>query len=189
MTSHILNRRDAITGLLAISASGALAACVQGSGGDANTPKASGARELSASHMVLLTALVDTIIPTTDTGGAVEAGVPAVLQTLVKDWGDENFQSYWTGGMDALGRTLAVKGGQDFAKLSPKQRESLLGKYDADVYAAKTKDDFYKDMKRTAATAYYMSEIGASEELAYDPVPGEWKGCVPLADYPKTWAT
>lgn len=193
MNEFSLDRRGAIKGLLAISASGALAACVQnedtGKAGDNGSSKALGAKELSASHMVLLTALVDTIIPQTETGGAVAAGVPAVLQSLVKDWGDANFQNYWTSGMDALGKTMTAKAGQDFAKMSPKQRESLLGKYDSDVFAGKTSDNFYKDMKRTAATAYYMSEIGASEELAYEAVPGEWKGCVPLADYPKTWAT
>jgi len=188
MDSLMLKRRDAIKGLLAISASGALAACTSGNDGP-KTKAVSTAKELSAAHVVLLTALVDTIIPATDTGGAVAAGVPATLASLVKDWGDSNFQSYWTGGMDALGKTLNAKAGQSFANLSVKQRESLLGKYDADVYDGKIQDEFYKDMKRTAATAYYMSEIGASEELAYEPVPGEWIGCVPLADFPKTWAT
>jgi len=147
-------RRDAIKGLLAISASGALAACSGAKDGNASAAKsANTASELSAANMVTLTAVVDTIIPATDTGGAIAAGVPATLASLVKDWGDDKFKAYWTAGI------------------------------------GKVKDDFYKDMKQTAATAYYMSEIGASEELAYEPVPGEWIGCVPLSDYPKTWAT
>lgn len=188
MDDLMLKRRDAIKGLLAISATGALAACAQG-GETSKSKTTSSAKELSASHMVLLTALVDTIIPQTDTGGAVAAGVPATLASLVKDWGDTNFQSYWTSGMDALSKTLDARAGQSFANMSPKQREALLGKFDAEVYSDKISDDFYKDMKRTAATAYYMSEIGASEELAYEAVPGEWIGCVPLSDFPKTWAT
>lgn len=189
MSDFMQGRRGAIKGLLAISASGALAACAPGS----ETPKVkaaiSNAKELSASDMVLLTAVVDTIIPQTDTGGAVAAGVPATLQSLIKDWGDAKFQSYWINGMSALGAALDAKAGQSFANMSPKQRESLLGKYDAEVFDNEISDEFYKDMKRTAATAYYMSEIGASEELAYEAVPGEWIGCVPLADFPKTWAT
>ena len=188
MDHLMLKRRDAIKGLLAISASGALAACADS--GAPKPPKASkGASELSAANMVTLTALVDTIIPATDTGGAIAAGVPATLASLVKDWGDDKFKAYWTSGLDALAKTLNAKAGQNFANMSAKQKESLLDKYDADVYAGSIKDDFYKDMKKTAATAYYMSEIGASEELAYEPVPGEWIGCVPLADFPKTWAT
>jgi hypothetical protein len=184
------SRRDAIKGLLAISASGALAACSgakEGSAGSAKSTKT--ASELSGANMVTLTAVVDTIIPATETGGAIAAGVPATLASLVKDWGDDNFKAYWTTGMDGLGKTLNAKAGQSFANMSAKQKESLLSKYDADVYGGKIKDDFYRDMKQTAATAYYMSEIGASEELAYEPVPGEWIGCVPLADFPKTWAT
>lgn len=189
MGKHLLlERREAIKGLLAISASGALAAC--GQGNSSSSPKAERSeRELPAASVALLAALVDTIIPQTDTGGAVAAGVPAALQSLVKDWGDDKFKAYWIGGMRALDKTLNRQAGQSFVDLSPKQRASLLNKYDADVYGEKTEDAFYKDMKRTAATAYYMSEIGASEELAYEAVPGEWIGCVELADFPKTWAT
>ena len=65
----------------------------------------------------------------------------------------------------------------------------MLGGYDAKVFSGQIDDGFYRDMKRTISTAYYMSEPGATQELAYEAVPGEWKGCVPLADYPKTWAT
>jgi len=68
-------------------------------------------------------------------------------------------------------------------------QEALLSKYDASVFGGQTDDKFYRDLKSTAATAYYMSEIGASEELAYEAVPGDFKGCVSIADYPKTWAT
>ena len=188
---HNINpgRRDVIKGLLAISASGALAACVQGGENSKAKPAAKAVSELSAANLVTLTALVDTIIPATDTGGALAAGVPATLASLVKDWGDDKFRAYWAGGLDTLEETLKAKAGQNFANLSAKQKENLLGKYDADVYSGKIDDNFYKDMKRTAATAYYMSEIGASEELAYEAVPGEWIGCVPLSDFPKTWAT
>jgi len=44
-------------------------------------------------------------------------------------------------------------------------------------------------MKRTIATAYYMSEVGASEELNYDPVPGDWRADVPFSEIGKAWAT
>ena len=185
----MLYRRDVIKSLLAISASGALAACVQGGDNSKAKPSAEGASELSSANLVTLTALVDTIIPATDTGGALAAGVPATLASLVKDWGDDKFVAYWTGGLNALAKTLNGKAGQSFANLSTKQRENLLAKYDAEVFDGTVKDDFYKDMKHTAATAYYMSEIGATEELAYEPVPGEWIGCVPLSDFPKSWAT
>lgn len=183
-----LGRRDALKMLLAISAVGATA-CV-GNSGDGDTASVKTAtKTLSAAQLTFLTAVVDTIIPTTDTPGAVDAGVPATLAALYADWGNAEFRRYWSGGLDALAKTLVALGGQDFARMNANQREALLGKYDADVFEGKVDDPFYKDMKATTATAYYMSEPGATEELIYEAVPGEWKGCVPFSDIGRTWAT
>jgi len=184
----MMQRRDALKALLAISAAGALAAC-KGESKSSSTTKPSSSAKLSASQMALLSAMAETIIPKTDTAGAVEAGVPAVVQSLYTDWGDDNFRNYWSAGLNNLEQHFLKTGGQVFAKMQPKQQANLLGKYDAQAFAEEGFDDFYKSMKSTIATAYYMSEPGATEELEYDPVPGEWRGCVPLSEQPKTWAT
>ena len=73
--------------------------------------------------------------------------------------------------------------------MSPGERKTALGTYDAGVFSAELEDKFYKDLKTTVIEAYYMSEPGATEALAYEPVPGEWIGCAPLTEFPKTWAT
>ncbi|WP_371395925.1 gluconate 2-dehydrogenase subunit 3 family protein [Fretibacter rubidus] len=187
-----LDRRHAMKMLLALSAtsvaSTALSGCVGGDASDTLAPISAPAVMADAS-MALLTALADTIIPTTDTPGAVAANVPSELGAMYKEWGDDAFRQTWASGLARLEKTFITMGGQPFAKLSPKQREALLSKYDADVFDGKTDDAFYKDMKATVATAYYMSEPGATEELIYEAVPGEWKGCVPFSDIGRTWAT
>lgn len=184
MTDITLNRRNALQGLLAISASGALAACgnkdVQTS--DGNSVDESGF--FSIEEMTLLAAIADTIIPSTDTPGAVAAGVPGTLQELATEWADDNHRTYWREGLSAIDLVLP-----EFTALDAEKREAVLGDYDSKVFGGEIENKFYRDMKSTIATAYYMSEPGASEELAYEAVPGEWKGCVPLADYPKAWAT
>ena len=185
----MMQRRDALKTLLAISAAGALAACGGSKSGEAGAKKLSSSPKLSASEMALVSAMAETIIPKTDTAGAAEAGVPAVIQSLFTEWGDDNYRNYWRGGLDNLEQHFIKNGGQAFAKMSASQQANLLGKYDAQAYAEAGFDDFYKSMKSTIATAYYMSEPGATEELAYEPVPGEWRGCVPLSEFPKTWAT
>lgn len=190
MTNFPLNRRNALQGLLAISAAGALAACGS-KNSDAETEAVLDDAEFasikgffSVEEMVLVSAIADTIIPTTDTPGAVAAEVPEKIQSLATLWGDDNHRRYWRGGLRSLSENLA-----GFVEKIPQEREVQLGAYDAKVFGGQAKDGFYRDMKSTIATAYYMSEIGATQELAYEPVPGEFKGCVPLADYPKTWAT
>jgi hypothetical protein len=191
MTEFVqMDRRDALKALIAISATGALAACKDGGSTEGKAkPARKAAAKLNAGQMALLGALAQTIIPKTDTAGAVEAGVPAVVADLYENWGDDAYRSYWSDGLKDLDAHFKKEGGQAFADMSAKQQANLLGKYDAKAYGEDGFGGFYKDMKSTVATAYYMSEPGATEELAYEAVPGEWIGCRPLSEQPKTWAT
>lgn len=189
-----MNRREAIASLLAVSAAGALAACSGEADPDVSTVDsdldyATPTTFFTDAEMAFLSAISDTIIPDTETAGAVGAGVPDTLQSLASVWGNDDYRRYWRTGIRSLDESLPGSVDRGFSDLSPDERENTLKKHDEQVFNDTIKDRFYRDLKRTIVQAYYMSEIGASEELAYEPVPGDWKGCVPLSDYPKTWAT
>lgn len=195
MADLLMNRRSAIASLLAISAAGALAACGQGDPSSADTQPstdlsfASEGQFFSASEMAFIAALSQTIIPQTDTAGALEAGVPETLQDMASNYAPNATLTYWRDGVAALNDHFKKAGGRDFADLSDALRKNQLGKYDANVFDGTISNQFYRDIKATVIQAYYNSEPGATEELAYEPVPGEWIGCVPLSDFPKAWAT
>ncbi len=181
--------------LLALSVVGAVSACggaqeTASTDAPTDTPaKAPTGGFFNASEMAFISAVADTIIPTTDTPGAVAAGVPETIQALATDWGNDEFRTYWRDGLASLDSTLTEQAGGEFSSLDPDQKLAALTAYDASVYDWEVDDEFYRAIKATIVQAYYMSEPGATEELAYEPVPGEWIGCVPLSDYPKTWAT
>jgi hypothetical protein len=42
---------------------------------------------------------------------------------------------------------------------------------------------------RLAISAFCNSRLGATRALAYEDVPGDCQGCIPLARVGKTWAT
>lgn len=194
MSDLIMNRRSAITSLLAISAAGALAACgpperVVAAPAGTDMDYASVTKFFSAEEMAFLSAMAGTIMPQTETAGAVEAGVPDVLQDLASVWGDSGYRRYWREGIISLQAALQSPEGEGFAAMTMPMRETVLSAFDTDVFDNKVSHQFYRDAKRTILQAYYVSEPGASEELAYEPVPGEWIGCVSLSDFPKAWAT
>ncbi|MHA7899913.1 MAG: gluconate 2-dehydrogenase subunit 3 family protein [Henriciella sp.] len=195
MTDLIFDRRNMFKSLLAISAASALAACggaevsPSESSSDGPAERAETGGFFGPEELALISALADTIIPATDTAGAVAAGVPDTVQSLATDWGDDAFRTYWRNGLTALGSALNTHVGGDFVSADEDQRLAALTAHDAGVFDGDIQDRFYRDFKATVVQAYYMSEPGATEELAYEPVPGEWIGCVPLADFPKTWAT
>ena len=192
MANFKLSRREAMTSLLAVSAAGALAACSNGSDpaeprGDLDLKFASPTEFFTADEMAFLSAVADTIIPDTETAGAVGAGVPETIQGLASVWGDNDYRRYWRAGLRSLGEQLGTD--RPFVDMDAAARTERLADYDAKVFDGVLEDSFYRDLKSTVVEAYYVSEIGASEELAYEPVPGDWIGCAPLSDYPKTWAT
>ncbi|GAB5455260.1 MAG: hypothetical protein Hens2KO_14890 [Henriciella sp.] len=192
MTNISLDRRDMFKGLLAISAAGALAAC--GGANEASEAaegpvSAEGSGFFTASEVAQIAALADTIIPPTETGGAAAAGVPDTLQALATEWGDDGFRTYWRGGLETLIAALEDGESTSFTDMTSDQRQSVLSAHDTNVFDGVTEDGFYRDFKASVVQAYYMSEVGASEELAYEPVPGEFIGCVDLSEFPKTWAT
>ena len=192
MTNISLDRRDMFKGLLAISTAGALAAC-RGAKEPDKVPEGrlqtDGAGYFNTSEMAQIAALADTIIPPTETAGAAVAGVPDTLQQLATEWGDDGFRAYWRGGLKSLVSKLQDAESTAFTEQPADQRQLILSAHDAEVFDGAIEDGFYRDFKATVVQAYYMSEAGASEELAYEPVPGEFIGCVDLSDFPKTWAT
>lgn len=187
-----LTKRDAMKALLAISAVGALSACKASDKADAKTASSVTAPRsafFTPEEFAFLTATAQTIIPKTDTPGAVEAGVPDVISELVTEWGDDGFKDYWRSGLSALSAALNDGSDGGFAALSPAQKHKRLAAYDADIFSGHQVNEFYSDMKMTLVTAYYMTEAGATEELIYDPVPGDWVGVVPFSEIGKVWAT
>ena len=47
---------------------------------------------------------------------------------------------------------------------------------------------FFSHVKELTLVGYYTSEIGATQELQYEHVPGRYDGCVPLEEVGRTWA-
>ena len=195
-----MDRRDIIKGLMALSAAGALASC---SREEAARPRAAPDPEtnyslryyrpgqfLSPNELALLGAVAQTIIPKTDTAGAIEAGVPDTLQSLLSEWADDDMRAAWRRTLRQMAYHLDEAAGTRFRSASQAVREAALGPIDAAVFAGE-RDDLpgYPDLKFTIATAYYMSEPGATEELRYEALPGRWEGCIPFAEVGRTWAT
>ena len=141
-----LDRRDMFKSLLALSAVGAVSAC----GGAQETASTDAATEtpaeasasgfFNASEMAFIAAVSDTIIPTTDTPGAVAAGVPETIQALATDWGNDDFRTYWRNGLTNLSGALTDQAGGEFGSLHPEQKLAALSAYDASVFDGQTDD-------------------------------------------------
>lgn len=90
-----------------------------------------GKRQLDAPRYRLLTAIADTIVPKTDTPGAVEAGVPQLVDALLGNWASPARRADLLAAMDKIDGLAREQKGKPFADLTPGEREALLIPHDA----------------------------------------------------------
>jgi hypothetical protein len=130
----------------------------------------------------LLAEAADTVIPTTDTPGAKDAGVEKFIIRVLRDCYRPEAQMLFYEGLarlDAAGRGSHGKG---FTELTPAQKHAVL------LASTKTDKAFFLLLKQLTVAGYFTSEIGATKALAYLPIPGKFQGETQLQPGQKAWA-
>ncbi len=90
-----------------------------------------GKRQLDPARYALLTALADTIVPKTDSVGALDAGVPANVDALLGTWASPSRRVQLIAAMDKIDALARTKHKRAFAALSPAERAAVLTPHDA----------------------------------------------------------
>lgn len=96
----------------------------------------SGKGALDPAHFALLSAVADTIVPKTDTPGAVDVGVPKQLDAILAAWATPQHRAEMIGALDTIDRLAQQKHQRGFAKLTPEERLAVLAPHDADALKA-----------------------------------------------------
>ncbi len=135
-------------------------------------------RLMPTEQMAVLTGLVDTLIPATDTPGAKELAVPQFIQKMVADCYDKAAQDKLAKGLSAVDELARQTYGKPFADGDVSQRTELLGRLaqtaDADQKA------FYALVKGLTIRGYTTSEYVMTNLMHFQPIPGYYHGCVPV---------
>lgn len=167
-----LNRRALLLG--AVFLVGGAAALTRFARGD----RTAGAGALAAAEFALLETISDVMIPDTDTPGALAAGVPQFLRTMLEEWASSETRAQIAGVLERIDKRAWVRLGASFAQVLPEQRHELLRDFDAAAFVLG--DDAYSRLKFLVLAGYYHSEIGATQELRFEMVPGTWRACLSL---------
>ncbi|HEY4115312.1 MAG TPA: gluconate 2-dehydrogenase subunit 3 family protein [Rhizomicrobium sp.] len=144
------------------------------------------AQFFSKPRLVLLDAICATMIPKTDTPGAHEVGVPAVIDGMMTNWANDGTRMLVLGALDMIDAQAQAEKGKLFADLSPTDRLNVLKRFDAS--ALSMGDKGYSQLKNVILTGYYLSEPGATVELRYIHQPGAWEADIPYAQIGRAWA-
>lgn len=138
--------------------------------------------EVSDAQQNLLAELADVIIPATDTPGAKEAGAEQFIIRVLRDCHPIEEQKTFYAGLARIDEASQKAHGKNFVDLTEEQKNSIVED------AVKNNKAFFSQMKRFTITGYFTSEIGATQALAYLPIPGRFEGDIPLTADQKTWA-
>ena len=188
-----MNRREWLKCMsaLALSAAGAPLLAVFDAHAAAQKP-AIGPRFFSPPQADVVAAVVDIIIPRTDTPGALDAGVPRFIEQMFRDVYSKAEQARYLGALAAFERA----GGTPFLQLDAAQRKALVTRLHGEALVSGRRIDhnsaaaFVLMSKKLAMLGYFMSEPGCTQVLQYVAVPGGYQADVPLskAGNGRAWA-
>ena len=133
---------------------------------------------LSPDQGRILTAVVETIIPKTDTPGAAELGVDKFVQKMVTDCYDKKAQSGFVSGMSNLDEQSIQNFGKSFSEASAMQKMQLLK--DLEKGSDATSKAFLGMVKNLTIHGYMNSEYVMTNITHYEMIPGRYHGCVPV---------
>lgn len=134
----------------------------------------------SSEQYALLEQVVDVIIPPTDTAGALDAGVPEFMRRMLMDWASQDTRAAMLGVLEGIEQQAWEKYGAVFLELPAERRLEVMRAVDEGSFARQ--DAAWSKFKSLVLVGYYHSEIGATQELRYELVPGAWRSDLPLAE-------
>lgn len=187
------DRRRVLLGLaFALGGPAAVASCGSGEDDILRALNSGGRLQFYRRREYRLVGLIaDAIIPATDTPGAIDADVPAYLDAMMATWASEETKTSHRDALRLIAARLAETGDGEFVKRADGARRDAVAALDAEAFGARWEADVsrgYRQLKSLAASIYYASEPGATQELQYLLAPGPWVADAPLADIGKTWA-
>ena len=132
--------------------------------------------------------LSELIIPRTDTPGAIEAGVPHFIELMISDWYTETERTIFIDGLATLENYCHQRFGKPFMQCDEASQIAALSYMEAagadyksqltNMPFAKEVDEyvpFFGKLKELTVIGYYTSEVGAKQELIYQPMPMEYR--------------
>jgi hypothetical protein len=186
-----MDRREALYSLgmitgMAFFASSSLVSC---------SSKAVVSDKLTEEDVQLLNEIGEIIISVTaDSPGAKVANTGKYVQAIVNDCMNEKDKTKFLEGwqhMQILGREQYNK---DINNLSGTEINTYLTSLDK--YSSIGEDESKADLaisafhiiKQLTVGGYFTSEVGATQALRYDPIPGKFVGVIPYEPGDKVWA-
>lgn len=143
---------------------------------------------VSTAQIELLAELADTIIPTTDTPGAKAAGVHDFIALAVEACFPPQQRDQFWADLNAVEEKCQREMSQSYLQFNDNERFQMMTQLEA-APAKNGQPQFFQLLKELTLHGYFTSEIGATQALNYDPVPGVWIPDLSIDGNTKAWTS
>jgi hypothetical protein len=195
----MMNRRDAlgkVALLMGVAISGpTLIACDRAgkekAAATGDALKAAANFTLTDEQRKIVASVAEHIIPKTTTVGAIDVGVPAFIELMLKDCYKPLEHESFMEGVKSLeeAKFLTLKPADQITALTKMETETIAEMERRNVEQVKVGDNvdkeamdknakgvpFWRLMKELTLLGYYTSEKGLQASFDYQPIPGEFK--------------
>jgi hypothetical protein len=168
---------------------------------DAHPKSAYTLRTLNPHQNATVVTMTDLIIPETDTPGAKVVRVNEFIDLILTEWAHDDERQNFLSGLDDIDKRSNAIFDKNFVDVTPVQQAAVLSELDQ-RYAIDREDraahpyvrrphnpqltgDFFGVVKRLTLYGYYTSEVGFTQELRKQIIPGAYHGCTPVSDASK----
>ncbi len=191
-----MQRREALKLLFAGGILPAVPADLFGFFQDSHPAAGYSLRTLDTHQNDTVVAMIDQIIPATETPGAKGARVNEFIDVILTEWASDEERRNFLSGLADVDKQSNELFGKNFAAAAPDQQLILLRALDESAAIARSvdkhrppvwdaagrdtqmQDDFFTVFKKMTVHGYYTSEIGFSQELKLQIIPGAQHGCI-----------
>lgn len=149
---------------------------------------------LSPAQNEMVATMAEIIIPETDTPGARAAKVNRFIDALVgESYLPEDRKKFMTGLKETQSRCQETYGAA-FVDCTDEEQRAFVAELDDETFGADADEEdrenpsFYRSLKELVIVGYYTSEVGASQELRTNVVPGYYNGDVPYDEIGRAWS-
>ena len=139
-------------------------------------------------------AMADLIIPATETPGAKDVRVNEFIDHIVADWFSDEERAGFLAGLDEVDVRTKNLFQKAFVEANPAQQAEILRYFGDEMAAAaaavandprpyrgaipEPRDNFYLMFRKLTLTGYFTSEVGFTQQLHEEIIPGRYDSCV-----------
>ncbi|QHT71293.1 gluconate 2-dehydrogenase subunit 3 family protein [Rhodocytophaga rosea] len=129
----------------------------------------------------LLSEVVDTLIPATDTPGARELGVDKFILTMLRDCYEKEAQDKLASALQTIDERAKQEVSSGFTACTQAQRTQVLAVLDKENKEQKEdRSSAFSLLKNLTIQGYLNSEYVMKNLLKYELIPARYHGCVPV---------